>query len=88
MKCIKSNESSQLSSIHIKSIQNNKNNIFIQKQKINSDNIKVINTEIKNRIIDKALKILKNINNIPSKILLERRTYKKFIQSYKQDKDF
>ena len=58
MKCIKSNKSSQLSPIHIKSIQNNKYNIFIQKQKINSDNIKVINKEIKNTIIDKALKIL------------------------------
>ena len=83
MKCIKSNdnESSQLSPIHIQSIQNNKNNTFIQKQKINTDNIKVINKEIKNRIIDKALKILKNVNNIPSKILLER-IYKKFIQTY------
>ncbi len=88
MKCIKSNKSSQLSPIHIQSIQNNKNNTFIQKQKINTDNIKVINKEIKNTIIDKALKILKNIHDIPSQILLERRIYKKFIQSYSQDKDF
>ena len=82
MKCITYNKSSQLSPFHIQSIQNNKNNIGIQRQKLNSDNIKVINKEIKNTIIDKALKILKNINNIPSKILLERRIYKKFIQTY------
>ena len=48
MKCIKSNKSSQLSPFHIQSIQNNKNNIGIQRQKLNSDNIKVINKEIKN----------------------------------------
>ena len=59
MKCIKSNKSSQLSPIHIQSIQNNKNNIFTQKHKINSDNINVINKEIKYTLSDKALKILK-----------------------------
>ena len=88
MKCIKSNKSSHLSPIHIQSIQNNKNNIFTQKHKINSDNINVINKEIKYTLSDKVLKIIKKINDIPSQILLERRIHKKFIQSYSKDKDF
>ena len=89
MKSNHSSKSSSLSPNHIKSNQNNKTSASTQKNKNNSDNIKISNESNFTSLKERVLKIvLDNSHEIASQKLLERIIFQRFNHFYSNDKDF